>query len=80
METGVDVFFCDPGAPWQRGTAENTVGLLRQYLPKNQDLSVFSQVELDAIAVKLNGRPRKTLDWLKPGEAYSQLLSVATTG
>jgi len=79
VDTGVEVFFCDPGAPWQRGLAENTIGLLRQYLPRDQDLSVFSQSELDAIATKLNGRPRKTLDWLKPVEAYSQLVSVATT-
>jgi len=79
IATGVDVFFCDPSSPWQRGTAENTVGLLRQYLPKNEDLSHFTQAELNAIARKLNGRPRETLGWLKPVEAYSRLLSVATT-
>lgn len=79
VDTGVDVFFCDPGAPWQRGTAENTVGLVRQYLPKNEDLSVFSQRQLDAIAAELNDRPRKTLDWLKPVESYSELIGVATT-
>lgn len=79
VATGVDVFFCDPSSPWQRGTAENTIGLLRQYLPKNEDLSRFSQAELNAFARKLNGRPRETLGWLKPVEAYSRLLSVATT-
>lgn len=78
VETGVNVFFCDPSPPWQRGTAENTIGLLRQYLPKNEDLSRFSQAQLDAIAAELNDRPRKTLQWLKPVEAYSQLVGVAT--
>jgi transposase, IS30 family len=79
VDTGVQIYFCDPGSPWQRGTAENTVGLLRQYLPKNEDLSRFSQRQLDAIAAELNDRPRKTLGWLKPVEAYSRLVSVATT-
>lgn len=78
LDTGLQVYFCDPGAPWQRGTAENTVGLLRQYLPKDQDLSRLSQEQLNAIAAELNDRPRKTLNWLKPVEAYSQLVSVAT--
>lgn len=79
FDTGVQIYFCDPGAPWQRGTAENTIGLLRQYLPRDQDLPLFTQAQLNAIAAELNDRPRKTLDWLKPVEAYSELLSVATT-
>ena len=78
IDTGIEVFFCDPGAPWQRGTAENTVGLLRQYLPKNQDLSKFSAADLAAIARLLNGRPRKTLNWETPAEAYARLAGVAT--
>lgn len=79
IDTGIQVYFCDPGAPWQRGTAENTVGLLRQYLPRNEDLSKFSASDLTEIAQLLNSRPRKTLDWETPSEAYARLVSVATT-
>jgi transposase, IS30 family len=78
IATGVQVFFCDPGSPWQRGTGENTVGLLRQYLPKNQDLSKVSAARLRQIAEELNTRPRKTLQWDTPAEAYAQLVGVAT--
>ena len=85
-ETGLPVYFCDPRSPWQRGTNENTNGLLRQYFPKGTDLSSHGATELAAVALALNTRPRKTLGWRTPAEAMEQILrpllspSVATTG
>lgn len=74
VDTNVKVYFCDPHSPWQRGTNENTNGLLRQYFPKGTDLRHFSQDELDAVATQLNDRPRQTLGWMRPSEALNQAL------
>jgi IS30 family transposase len=77
IDTGVHVYFCDPHSPWQRGTNENTNGLLRQYFPKGTDLSMNSAEEIAAVAAALNSRPRKTLDWKTPAEALDHLLLSA---
>jgi IS30 family transposase len=86
ISSGLQVYFCDPQSPWQRGTNENTNGLLRQYFPKGTDLSEYTEQDLAAVALTLNTRPRKTLKWRTPAEAIDEVLRsasrvhVATTG
>jgi IS30 family transposase len=74
LATGIDVYFCDPHAPWQRGSNENTNGLLRQYFPKGTDLNAHSELDLDQVADELNDRPRKRLGFYKPTEQLAELL------
>ena len=78
LATDIKVYFCDPRSPWQRGSNENTNGLLRQYLPKSIDISSYSQAKLNAIARRLNERPRKTLDYETPAQRFHE--AVASTG
>ena len=76
LATEVDVYFCDPRCPWQRGSNENTNRLLRQYLPRGTDLSLYSQAKLSAIAKQLNERPRKTLLFQTPAEKFAECVAA----
>ena len=77
LDSGLQIYFCDPRCPWQRATNENTNGLLRQYFPRGTDLARHSAEELAAVATALNGRPRKTLGWRTPAEVLTEYLAAA---
>ena len=78
IATGVPIYFCDPHSPWQRGSNENTNGLLRKYMPKSTDLSRHSKVDLQRIQLSLNERPRKTLGYMTPLEKLTELIALST--
>jgi transposase, IS30 family len=75
VDTDIDVYFCDPHSPWQRGSNENSNGLLRQYFPTSADLSTYTKADLNAVARELNYRPRQTLKWMKPSEVFCRFVA-----